>query len=118
MKTLARMSIVVALVGLSTQAGGAGQQSVPCDSCLQITAVRVGTRCGTSNSMEVDVVNTANLPLRGYVVFQTASGKSYEPTGLLQPGEENEGTQFVCRATGRPYAIAQIGADPNYPPRR
>lgn len=93
-------------------------------ACLNIYNVRVGTRCGASNSIEADFSNDSGSQyLRGYVVFDAPNGKSYNATGLLKPGQKMEGVigpAYVCHGSGTPTGIANTGLDPDhlsYPPK-
>ncbi len=89
-------------------------------ACLQITDVRRGTRCGSGASFEVDIRNASEaLYLRGYVIFVLSTGGlSYQPTGLLAPGDVRKGEQYVCSGTGDIRVIANTGpTPPQYPPR-
>lgn len=93
-------------------------------ACLNIYNVRFGTRCGTSDSIEAAYSNDSRSQyLRGYVVFNTPNGKSYNATGLMKPGQKMEGNPepaFVCHGSGTPTGIANTGPDPdhtNYPTR-
>lgn len=109
--------LALALCALNGIAGAS--QAVECQgsSCLRVTAVRRGTRCGKPSSIEFDVQNISSENLRGYVVVDTTAGKRYEPTGLLAPGREMRGVIFTCDATGGYSVVANVGADPRYPPR-
>jgi len=89
---------------------------------LRIYNVHVGTRCGSSDSIEADYANDSpNEYLRGYVVFDSPKGKIYSPTDILKPGEKRQGgAAYVCHGSGNPSGIANTGSDPDklrYPPK-
>lgn len=89
--------------------------------CLTILAVRTGTRCGSSTSVEVDARNDSSSFLRGYVIFNTPTGKLYSPTGLLTPGQILKGANYVCKGDGSASSISNVGSDQNslrYPPKK
>jgi hypothetical protein len=88
--------------------------------CLTILAVRTGTRCGSPTSVEVDARNDSSVFLRGYVIFNTPTGKLYSPTGLLTPGQVLKGVNFVCKGDPSASSVSNIGPDLNllrYPPK-
>jgi hypothetical protein len=110
------MSLGVVLFGLPVTAARpahiARHDCVGAD-CLVVDRVQVGTRCGKSTSIEVDIHNDSHTQyLRGYVVFQTNAGKRYEPTGLLKPGEKLRGVIYTCEASSQSGVLANTGADP------
>jgi hypothetical protein len=101
--------------------GGASSQDFCTGSdCLVISSVRLGTRCGSRDSVEVDILNaSSSLNLRGYVVFTRPDGtRNYAPTGLLAPGQTQQGVQFDCHASSDVRGIANVGANPTYPEKR
>ena len=121
---LAGFFIVRVLRSQPTAAGsppqGAANAYCSGGACLAIYNVRVGTRCGTSDSVEADYGNvSSSLYLRGYLVFRVPSGANqhteagtndaYLPTDLLKPGQEMKGVQYVCHGTGLVTGIANTG---------
>jgi hypothetical protein len=88
--------------------------------CLSIIAVRKGTRCGTPDSVEVDIRNDSSEFLRGYVKFETSAPSPAQPTDILKPGEIRRGEHWVCHGTGAVYRISNIGPtdkETTYPKR-
>ena len=124
-----RLALVVSVgflivVGSRSAATGSPPPSNPScqgSSCLNIYNVRIGTRCATKDSVEVDFSNESGSQyLRGYVVFNTPRGKEYSATDLVKPGQKVEGSAFTCHGVGTPTGIANTGTDPkhlNYPPK-
>jgi len=88
--------------------------------CLEISNVRHGTRCGTSDSIEVDIHNGSPAYLRGYVVFTSPAGKkTFAPTGLMPPGKWFRSVEYTCHGIGNPYGIANTGdMSVRYPPQK
>ena len=97
-------------------------QSEKCqgNDCLQILEKRVGHRCGSPDSLDVSIQNVSDENLRGYVVFEMTNGKKhFSATGLMHPGQKQglDGAQYDCHSTGKVSVLANIGADPKYPPQ-
>jgi hypothetical protein len=123
---LASFFLVFAFGGQTTAVGAPPASDSFCQgsSCLNIYNLRIGTRCNTSDSVQVDISNdSGSLYLRGYVVFHTPTGKVYVQTNLLKPGQKVEGDlgpAYVCHGLGTPTGIANTGSDPehlSYPPK-
>jgi hypothetical protein len=87
-------------------------QTAECRGAQCLIAVKTarGTRCGASDSMEMDVRNaSSSLYLLGYVIFLTPSGTQNEATGLLAPG--GKANVYVCHALGVPTFAANTNID-------
>jgi|HubBroStandDraft_1064217.scaffolds.fasta_scaffold14719_6 hypothetical protein len=103
--------------GQPTAAGLPPQTDASCQgsSCLNIYNVRVGTRCGTKDSIEADFSNESGSQyLRGYIIFTTLKGKEYSATNLVKPGQKVVGAAYTCHGLGTPTGIANTGTDPNH----
>jgi hypothetical protein len=88
------------------------------NECLQVLSKRIGTRCNTTDSLDVVIQNVSDKNLRGWVVFELPGGKKgYSPTGLMHPGEKQDGPQFTCHSNGEVSVLANIGDNPQYPPK-
>lgn len=118
---LALMFAAIVIVPyLATRAQSPQSEKCQGNDCLRILEKRVGHRCGSPDSLDVSIQNVSSENLRGYVVFETPNGKKgYSPTGLMRPGEKQglDGPQYTCHSTGTVFVLANIGADPTYPPK-
>lgn len=56
------------------------------DSTYKIEHIRIGTRCGTSDSIEADIVNTSKQTIIGDVFF--AGNRVSSTSGNLAPGSK------------------------------
>jgi len=75
----------------------------------QVTNNRRGTRCGTPDSVEFDVTNIANQPLKVLVYMQLTNGSwNKEPDGTfdagMHPGERHN--FYTCHSTGYIKVVA------------
>jgi hypothetical protein len=88
--------------------GGSGGGAGTCvwgsaNNCMQIS-MRRGTRCGTSNSVEVDVRNVCGSAIKVYNCIQRTDGNwTCMPDGLFDRGLAPGGTAnfYTCAGTGQ-----------------
>ncbi|HLJ87087.1 MAG TPA: hypothetical protein VKZ53_09700 [Candidatus Angelobacter sp.] len=119
MNSIYALVLLVVFSGLAprakvTEPAVPGDKNCQGSACLAIYNVQTGTRCRTTDSIQVDIANeSSTLYLRGYVVFDTPTGKVYSPTGELAPGQKMEGVKYVCHGSGTPTALANTSSDRN-----
>jgi PKD repeat protein len=94
---------------LTKSANSGGGAGTNCDwtsaiQCVQVNYARVGTRCGTKNSVEIEYQNICNSNIKVVHCIQKADGTwSCWPDGTFDTGlKPNQKVQdFVCAGTGK-----------------
>lgn len=110
----ARTRVFGACVGLFVAVAAVPGLATTSYAGLTVINTRLGTRCGSSTSFEVDAINDGNENLRGYVYLEKQDRSwSRSSTGLLRPGQRSN--HYVCNGTGNYDADWDEGTSPSYP---
>jgi hypothetical protein len=103
--------IFLSLLLLALVCSGHSTTSLADNRDYALENLRTGTRCGTADSVEVDIINTSSSNMRGYVSF--GGDKVRHPTGLLKPGQRMN--EYTCHGTASVSVVYNLGSDPGYP---
>lgn len=68
------------------------------DICVRISDMYRGRNCGTADSVQVDVRSSCGMRVKGFVIFNQASGDPIRFGLTLDPGDRQ--VVFACNGNG------------------
>lgn len=68
------------------------------DICVRISDMYRGRNCGTSDSVQVDVRSSCGVRVKGFVIFNQASGDPIRLAVALDSGDRQ--VVFACHGNG------------------